>query len=116
MAINEKILSIDSDDDNKNLSEFTEFLQEDTERKKKQAAAMINELGDVLVKSVEKKKKAEKLKAEKMIPYILKHTVGYYDKVELTAYSFKDVQDIYNSVKEEHSSFFVKFFKFIFNI
>jgi hypothetical protein len=116
MAIDEKILSIDSDDDNLSVVEFSEFLQEDTERKKRQAAAMINELGDVLIKGVEKKRKAEMLKAEKMIPYILKHTDDYYDKDELFTYSFKDIEMIYHSVKQEHSSFFVKFFRFIFNL
>jgi len=116
MAVDKKILSIDYDDDDKNVVEFSEFLQEDTERKKKQAAAMFNELGDTLVKSIEKKKKVEKLKAEKLIPYILKHTDGFYDKDELTSYSFKDVEAIYNSVKQEHSPFFVKFFRFIFNL
>ena len=116
MAVDEKILSIDSDDDNLGVVEFSNFLQEDTERKKKQNAAMIAELGETLVKSVEKKKKIERLKAEKLIPYILKHTDGYYDKDELISYSFKDVQDIYNSIKQERSPFFVKFFRFIFNL
>lgn len=115
MAIDEKILSIDTDDDNENYQEFSEFIQEDTERKKKRDAEMINELGDMLVKSVEKKKKVEKLKAEKLIPYILKHSDSY-NKDELTAYSFKDVQDIYDEIKKEHRPFFTKFFHFLFNI
>jgi hypothetical protein len=115
MAINEKMLSIDADDDNEDYQAFSEFLQEDTERKKWRNAEMINELGDLLVKSVEKKRKVEKLKAEKLIPYILRHT-DTYSKEELTAYSFKDVQDIYDEIKKEHKPFFIKFFHFLFNI
>jgi hypothetical protein len=113
MAIDEKILSIDADDDNKNYQEFSEFLQEDTERKKKRNAQMINELGDLIVSDIEKKRKSEKLKADKLIPYILKHSDSYSEE-DLTAYSFNDVQDIYDEIKKE--TFFNKFFHFLFNI
>lgn len=110
------ILSIDADDDNENYLAFDEFLQEDTKRKMNKSAAVIDEWGELLLKEIDKKKKMEKLRIKKLIPYILKHSDGKYDEEELIKYTFKDVQDIYNEIKKENESFFIKFFHFLFNI
>ena len=116
MNIDDKILSIDADDDNKNYQAFDEYLQEDTKRKMNKTATVIDEWGELLLKEIDRKKKMEKLKIKKLIPYILKHCEGKYDKEELIAYTFKDVQDIYDEIKKENESFFITFFHFLFNI
>jgi len=116
MAIDEKILSIDADDDNKDYQAFEEYIQDDTERKKNRTAAVIDEWGEQLLKEIDRKKKLEKLRIEKLIPYIIRHSDGKYDADELITYTFKDVQDIYDELKKENQPFFSKFFHFLFNI
>jgi len=72
MSLDKNILSIDSDDDNDNYEAFSEYLNEDTNRKKNHTALEIEQSGDLLLKEVERKNKNKKLKASKLIPYILK--------------------------------------------
>jgi hypothetical protein len=119
MAIDEKILSIDSDDDNNDYESFDEFLQEDTKRKKNKTVSEIELMGNQYLKEIERKNKQKELKKTKLIPYILNHSKGKYDIEdldELNSYSFEDVQDIYNQLKTENRSKIAKFFHFLFNI
>jgi uncharacterized protein YfkK (UPF0435 family) len=117
MAYDKKILSIDSDDDDKSYLAFSEYLEEDTERKKKLTAREIQEIADDLVLEIERKKRNQKLKSQKLIPYILKHSEEKYSEKELLGYSYNDVQDIYNEIKaQRQESPAVKFFHFIFNL
>jgi hypothetical protein len=119
MAIDEKILSIDSDDDNNDYEAFDEFLQNDTKRKKNRTVLEIEEMGKQYLKEIDKKKKQKELKKTKLIPYIINHSKGKYDiddLDELNSYSFEDVQDIYNQVKAENRSAIANFFHFLFNI
>jgi hypothetical protein len=116
MAIDEKILSIDADDDNKDYEAFDEFLQEHTNRNKNKIASEIELMGGQYLKEIERKKKKEKLRIKKLIPYILKHGDDKYDKEELISYTYKDVEDIYNQIKKERNPFITKFFHFLFNI
>jgi len=116
MTIDKNILSIDADDDNKDYLAFSEYLEDDTKRKRNLAAKEINEIGENLVKEIERKKKSQALKSQKLIPYILKHCDDKYIEEELLAFSYDDVQDIYNELKIEKQSFISKFFHFIFNL
>ncbi len=116
MSIDEKILSVDSDDNNDNYQEFSEFLEEESQRKKNHTAKVIDEFGEQLLKEIDRKKKLEKLRIEKLIPYIIKYGGEIYSVDELKSYTFNDVQDIYNEVKKTNQSFISKFFHFLFNI
>ena len=117
MAVNKTILSIDSDDDDKNYKAFSEYLEDDTKRKKNLTAREIQEIADILVIEIERKKRNQALKSQKLIPYILRHCDGKYTKEELMSYNYNDVQDIYNEIKSEKQSSPIKnFFRFIFNI
>jgi len=117
MTIDKSILSIDSDDDNKDYLAFSEYLEDDTKRKKNLAAREIQEIADFLVKEIERKKRNQAIKSQKLIPYILKHCDEKYTKEELIGYTYNDVQDIYNELKiEKQQSPLNKIFRFIFNL
>jgi len=116
MAIDEKILSIDSDDDNENYQMFSEYLEEDTKRKKKKTAIEIEVMGNQFLKEIEKKKKNKVFKSNKLISYILKYCDEKYCEEELKSYNFEDVQSIYNEIKIERRPILIKIFYFIFNI
>ncbi len=116
MSKDKNILSIDHDDDNENYEAFSEYLKEHTKRTTRQFAFEIERDGDLLLKEIERKSKNKKLKASKLIPYILKNCDGKYSENELNTYSFEDIQDIYNEIKTENRSAIVKFFHFIFNL
>ena len=118
MADNKNILSIDSDDDDKSYLAFSEYLEEDTQRKKKKTIHEIDEMGEQLLKEIERKNKNKALKSNKLIPYIIKHCDGKYEKIELMKYSYEDVLDIYNEIKtlKQSQSTITKIFHFIFNL
>lgn len=115
MVIDKNILSIDSDDDNYEYEAFSEFLSEDTRRKKIKTASDIEKMGYSLLIEIEKKQIKENIKKKKYIEYILKHN-DEYDKETLLSYSIKDVGEIYNEIKELNKPMFIKFFHFLFNI
>lgn len=114
MAIDNNLLSIDSDDDNKDYEAFNQYLEEDTKRKMIKTVSEIEQMGDKYLKEIERKKKNKELLKNKLIPYILKHSI--YEEDELNSYSFEDVQKIYNEIKAQNRPAIVKFFHFIFNI
>ena len=116
MAFDKKILSIDSEDDNKDYEAFSEYLKEDTNRKKNLTSKEINDIAENLLQEIERKKRNQTLKSQKLIPYILRHCDEKYTKEELLSYTYNDVQDIYNELKIEKQSFISKIFHFIFNL
>jgi hypothetical protein len=67
------ILSVDSDDNNINYKEFNKFLQEDTDRKKNKTVLEIEEMGDQLLKEIDRKKRNKEPIKIKLISYILSH-------------------------------------------
>jgi len=113
--IDKKILSIDFDDDNENYEAFYEYLENDAERKKNNIASEIDKFGEEFLAEIESKKYRQKIKRDEYIKYILKHEKHIYSKDELESYSYEDVFDIYQKVKNKKTSFFVKLFNFIFN-
>ena len=108
-------LSIGYDDDNENYGAFKEFLEEHTERTKMKTAFQIDEMGDDLVKEIENKKKREKEKISKLIPYIIKHCDGKYDENTLIRYSLNDVKEIYDEYKKKNRHPIIKLIHFLFN-
>lgn len=115
MTINKNILSIDSDDDDKNYEAFSEYLEADTRRKKNLTAYEIQGIADNLIKEIEIKKRNKAIKSGKLIPYILKYCNEKYNEEELKSYSFEDVRDIYKEIKTQRRSTIVKIFQFIFS-
>lgn len=109
-------LSIHYDDDNENLGAFQEFLQEHTERNKNKTAQEIELMGSAFLSEIDNKKKNEKFRIKKLIPYILKYCDGKYTEEELMRYSLEDVKDIYAEYKEKHRNPIIKFFMFLFNL
>ena len=116
MALNKSIISIDSDDDGKDYKVFSEYLEDDTKRKKNLTAREIQGIADSLVKEIERKKRNQAIKSQKLIPYILRHCDEKYTSKELLGYTYNDLQDIYNELKVEKQSLISKIFRFIFNL
>jgi hypothetical protein len=116
MSFDKNILSIDSDDDNENYEAFSEYLEEDTKRKKNRTASEIEQSGDLFLMEIERKNKNRKLRLVKPIQYILKNCDGKYSEYELNTYSFEDVMDIYNEIKAKKRPFIIKFFRFLFGL
>lgn len=116
MSPDKNILSIDSEDDNENYEAFSQYLNEDTKRKKTHIATEFDKMGERYLKEIDRKKKVQAAKSEKLINYILKHCNGKYDYEELSTYSFQDINDIYTEIKTKRKSPIIKFFHFIFNL
>jgi hypothetical protein len=116
MATNDKILSIDSDDDNNDYDAFNKYLEEDTNRKKNKTILEIESMGDMYLKEIELKNAQKDIRKQKLIKYILKHSKLTYSGNVLNSYSFEDIQEIYNELKSQNKSFLTKIFHFIFNV
>lgn len=116
MALDKKILSIDSDDDNENYEAFSEFLENDTKRNKNRVAGEIEEIGETLLTEIEIKKNRREIEKNEYISYILKHGNEIYIESVLKSYSYEDVYLIYSELKKKNKSAIVKFFHFLFNI
>lgn len=116
MALDKNILSIDSDDDNENYGAFSEYLENDTERKKNRAASEFEEIGEELLTEIEAKKTKQEIKKWEYILYILKHDDKTYSEKVLKSYSYGDVRMIYAELKKKNRPAIVKFFHFLFNI
>ena len=117
MKINREEFKIEPDaDDEMSYAALTKHLEEDLERKKKKNASEFEEMGDKFLQEIDRKNKKKDLKRQTLIPYILKYRSDIHDEDELNSYSFEDVQNIYDEIKEEKKSPIIKFFQFIFNI
>lgn len=116
MIDDKDILSIDSDDDNKDYMAFSEHLENHTKRRKNHILHDIEENGERYLNEIERKKSRKDLKKTKYISYILNHCDGRHDEDELLSYSFEDVFEIYEEIREDRKPFIVKFFRFVFNL
>ena len=116
MALDKKILSVDADDDDGvDIKSFTKFIFENTDRNKNSTAKQFDEIGDDLLYEIEVKKTRKELKKQKFIKYILKHDkdIVYSDRI-LKSYSYEDVKQIYDELKNKN--IFRRVFHFIFNL
>lgn len=109
---NKEILSIDYDDDNKNLNEFNQFLDDNTQRKKDRDAEQITELGDLLLSEIDHKKSVKEKKKPKLVKYIMSKSDNH-SEVFLYDLDYNDLLDIYNEIKFQNKSFFSRLFDFL---
>lgn len=114
MALDKKILSIDSDDDDVDIKTFSKFIQDYTERDKNRIADEFLEIGEDLLLEIEEKNKRKNRLKIKHINYILRHSDDNTLR-QLDSYSYKDVLDIYTEIRNR-KNFFSKAFRFIFNL
>ena len=114
--MDEKVLSIEYDDDNRDYDAFSKYLEENTDRKKSLAYSEIEEMGNLYVSEIDVKKKMKGQMKLKLVDYILSCKDNKYGEDELSAYSYEDVLDIYNETRKRNRSAIVKFFYFIFNL
>lgn len=115
MTIDKNLLSIDSDDDDNNYIVFSEYLIEDTKRKKEIAVLEIEEVGVKLLKEIDRKKNLQNKEKDKHIKYIIKHSKNF-EYHDLKSYDINDVRDIYRKLKEENQPIIKKFFHFLFDL
>lgn len=113
--IDDKVLSIDFDDDNENYKGFLEYVISDTQRKQDKLVRDVNQMGDIYLEEIDRKNKKRNEKKMVYVKYIMNHS-DEYNEDELMSYSMHDVIEIYNTTKENRHSFFKKIFKFLFNL
>jgi len=112
MAIDREKFKIEPDeDDGMSVLSLAQHLEEDAERKKNMFAKEFQELGDEYLGEIDRKKRRKKVKQTKLIPYILKHRKELYTEKELLSYSYEDIKEIYDEIKEEKRSWLVKLFQ-----
>ena len=111
--MNKEILSIDHNDNNKeDFSEFTQFLEEHTERQKRKTASDIIEMGEDYLAEIDHKNEVKQEEKKPLIKYIRKKSNKYSEKYLLDL-DYKDVVDIHQEVKYENRSIIKKFFEFL---
>ena len=116
MELDKKILSVDADDDDGvDIRSFTKFVLENTDRTKNSIAKQFDEIGQDLLDEIEVKKTKKEAKKQKLIKYILKHDkdIVYNDRI-LKSYSYEDIKDIYDELKNKNV--FRRIFHFVFNL
>ncbi len=115
MSVDKKILSIDADDDDVDYKSFVKYIGEDTDRTKNVIAKDFNQFGDDLLAEIDAKNIKRNIRKEKQIVYILKHDENSYSHHALNSYSFEDINNIYNELREKRSVV-KKLIHFIFNL
>lgn len=117
MAINERIISIDHDDnDDVDIKSFSNFMDDVTKRKKNSMADDFIITGEELIEEVREKNQKKEFQKLKLIIFILKNDKKkIYSEKALKSYSLEDVQIIYNDIKN-NKNLFKKLFRFIFNL
>jgi hypothetical protein len=113
--MNSKILSIDTDDDDNNYQEFSEFIEENIISNKNKIADRLNEIGEDLLAEIEEKQRQKNLQKEILIKFIVKQKKNKYSSQLLMTYSFEDVKNIYDEIKNKPNRL-IEIFKFIFNL
>lgn len=116
MAIDKKILSVDSDVDDIDYVAFTTYLQDDTKRKMDMAFAEIDKQGEDYLREIEEKKFRQNIEKAKYVKYILKHIKGIYTTERLMSYEYADVFYMYQELRSKRKSKFKTFFDFLFNL
>jgi len=100
MAIDKKILSIDSDDEGIDVKTFSKYLQDDTLRQKNKIANEFSEIGDDLLAEIEAKKVKREQDKKRYIKYILKRSKKHINS-QLSSYSLEDVKNIYDEIRNQ---------------
>lgn len=106
-----KTLSIDFEDDNRDYEGFNHFLEDNTKRKRNVDANEITEFGNLYLAEIEHKNAINNKKKEKLIKYIVSKS-DQHSLIFLNDLDYNDVLDIYNEVKGEKKSVFLKIIDF----
>ena len=104
------------DDDIIDYSILSQHLKEDTDRKKKSFANEITKFGDEYLKDIEVKKAKYALEKEKLITSILKYKNHSYERSTLDSYNNHELKIVLDDVIFLNKPFYVKLFRFIFNL
>jgi len=115
MEFDDKILSIDADDNDKDYQELQEFFEKNTVRNKNKIADEFNEIGENLLIEIEEKNRIKNLEKLKLTKFILKKTKNKYSSRLLLSYSYEDVKNVYIEIKNR-PNFVQNFLKFVFNL
>jgi hypothetical protein len=111
---NKEALSIDYDDGEQqdDYDEFSNFLENHTERIKKNTASKILEMGEDFLNEIDHKKERKQKEKQPYIKYIIKKSNKYSQKYLLDL-DFNDVVDIFYEIKNENKPFLKKFIEFL---
>ena len=85
-------------------------IQDELLKSQEYFAKQIQTDGEEFLREIEKKRKTQNNKKNKLIIYILKKSDDY-DVDELYHYDYRDIIDIYNDVKYQHRPWWIKFFE-----
>ena len=115
MPVDDKILSVDHDDDDDvDIKSFSKLLQDHTQRDKTKIANEFQEIGEELINEIEIKRAKQEVLKNKYIIYITKHDKDtVYPKI--MTYNFEDVKKIYDELHNKDSTL-KKMFRFVFNV
>lgn len=100
-------------EDDNNLSDYNKFLENNTNRVKNIQLNQITELGDILLSEIEEKKTKKSREIVPKINYILDKSKRY-SRQYLLDLDFNDVNDIYNEIKFNNRSVWVRFLELFF--
>jgi hypothetical protein len=112
MTSGNNVLIDDPDDDIEYLS-LSKHLEDNTLRDKNKVANEFIQMGNDLLFEVEEKNAMKEIEKDKLIKYILKHSKTKFYIQQLKTYSYNDVKEIYNDLKDKRN-FISKAFHFIF--
>jgi uncharacterized membrane protein YfhO len=93
---------LDEDNDDVDYPEFSKHLRSNIKISKINYANEIESIGNELNSEIERKRKNETAKKNKLIKYIVKKDKDKYTSDELGKYSLNDIRIIYNEVKSNH--------------
>lgn len=110
--VSNKEISIDHEDDQSGYDEFSQFLEDHTERQKEKYASEIVNMGEDFLAEIDHKMKMRQEQKKPLIKYITKKSSKYSEKYLLDL-DFRDVNDIYDEIKYENRSVIKKFFEFL---
>jgi len=92
------------------------LIQEELIKDQIYFAKRLEEDGKFFLKEIEKKRKKNLSKKDQMILYIVKHSKNKYDVDDLIDYDYRDIVDIFNDIKYQNRSWWIKFFEMFFSL
>jgi hypothetical protein len=108
--INNDLLSIAYDDNDKDYDSFVSFIEEHENRNKKMIAKEIITKGNDFISEMEMRKEIDEIYRNQLIPYIVKKSK--YTSKYLQTLSYEDVKKIHDELKNKPNTFdkIIKFF------
>jgi predicted polyphosphate/ATP-dependent NAD kinase len=109
MAIENNILSIDSDDEEIDVKSLAVFLEDDMIRNKNKVAREFSSIGEELLAEIEEKKALQEIEKQNLIIFIVKHSKKTFSSRVINSYSIEDVRKIYEETKVQRTEEFIKY-------